>query len=160
MGLLALAIGWHSVNNQTTNFWIDAIPYLFFNTSLYFYTLLPDIHGDRKTNKQTLAVLKGKKVVINISTICYCGALISAYIFKDFFALFFMILTFPFIIFSFIKKDIAVTIIATKYAIFFFAAAICLKVPYFFIILISIFIITKWYFNIRFQYNYPNFKGE
>lgn len=160
MGFLAFAIGWHSLQEYTGSVWVDVLPYLFFNTALYFYTILPDVPGDKNSNKLTLAVIKGEKFVINISTLCFVVAIILTFILKDSFALFFILVTFPFSLYAFIKKEISSTIRATKFGIFFFSVVICLKLPHYFILLLTVFIMTKWYFKIRFQYNYPNFKGQ
>jgi len=160
MGWLAFSIGWFAVNDFGWLVFLDAIPYLFFNTALYFFTTIPDIEGDRKSKKRTLAVLFGEKYVINIAVACYVISLIASVILLDYPAIIFTTLSLPFFISVFRNKTIAAAIKTTKFSILFFALAVCLKIPFYFILMITIFGLTKWYFRMRFNYNYPNFKGD
>jgi 4-hydroxybenzoate polyprenyltransferase len=160
MGWLAFATGWLAVNQISLDLISDSLPYLLFNTALYFFTILPDVPGDKKSNKKTLAVLHGFNMVIFLAILCYLAGFILAFFLKDNFALIFSLGTLPFFVAVAIKRNIKATIRATKYGIFFFAFALWLKVPYYFLLHVVIFIFTRWYFNKRFKYDYPNFKGE
>jgi len=160
MGWLAFALGWFAVKPFGFSIIADSLPYLFFNTSLYFFTTLPDVPGDLKSGKKTLAVLHGSRFVINLALVSYSLSFIVAVLLDDWFALLIILLSLPFYINLFTKKEVNATIKTTKYAILFFAVAICLKIPFYFVLMIFIFAFTKWYFKNRFQYNYPNFKGE
>ncbi|KAA3617186.1 MAG: hypothetical protein D8M58_03650 [Calditrichaeota bacterium] len=160
MGWLAFAIGWFTTQTAGFSIIADSLPYLFFNTSLYFFTTLPDVPGDLKSGKKTLAVIHGTRFVINLALLSYVAGFIMAIILQDWFALIFIIASLPFFINMFTKKEVNATIKTTKYAILFFAFAICLKIPFYFVLMIIIFAFTKWYFINRFQYNYPNLKGE
>jgi 4-hydroxybenzoate polyprenyltransferase len=160
MGWLAFALGWLSVEPLSFLIIKDSLPYLFFNTSLYFFTTLPDVPGDLISGKKTLAVIHGSRFVINCALLSYSVSLFFAVLFQDWFALLFILLSLPFYIGLFSKKDVNSTIKTTKYAILFFTVAIYLKIPFYFVLSIIIFAFTKWYFKNRFHYNYPNFKGE
>ncbi len=160
MGWLAFALGWLAVEPLSFQIINDSLPYLFLNTSLYFFTTLPDVPGDLKSGKKTLAVIHGTRFVISLALLAYLFSLIAAILLKDKFALIFILLSLPFYVNLFTKKEVKATIKTTKYAILFFAVAICLKIPFYFVLMIILFAFTKWYFNNRFQYNYPNFKGE
>jgi 4-hydroxybenzoate polyprenyltransferase len=160
MGCLAFALGWVMAKPLGFSIFIDSIPYLFFNTSLYFFTTLPDVPGDLNSGKRTLAVLHGTRFVINLGLLTYLLGLVFAVYLQDWFALLFIVLSLPFYIYLFTKKEVNATIKTTKYAILFFAVVICLKIPFYFVLMIIIFTLTKWYFKIRFNYNYPNLKGE
>ena len=159
MGSLAFSVGW--LANQTINviLFIDLIPYLAFNTALYFFTTMPDREGDKQTDKKTLAVLYGITTLIRMAFLVYSIGLIFALYSGDIRALLFMILTLPFFVLTLIKNDQASAVRTTKFGIFFFAMTVCLKAPWYLLLLIGIFIITKWYFKDRFNFNYPNFKG-
>lgn len=160
MGWLAFALGWFTQQPLTFGIISDSLPYLFFNTSLYFFTTLPDVPGDLTSGKRTLAVLHGSRFVINLALLSYMVAFIIAIWLNDWFALSFILLSLPFYINLFTKKEVNATIKTTKYAILFFAVAICLKIPFYFVLMVFLFAFTRWYFKIRFRYNYPNFKGE
>lgn len=160
MGWLAFALGWLSVEPASFSIIKDSLPYLFFNTSIYFFTTLPDVPGDLKSGKKTLAVLHGSRFVINLALLSYTFSLIITILLQDWFALLFILLSLPFYINLFTKKETNATIKTTKYAILFFAVAISLKIPFYFVLIIIVLAFTRFYFVNRFNYNYPNFKGE
>jgi 1,4-dihydroxy-2-naphthoate octaprenyltransferase len=160
MGWLAFAIGW-SVNQLISlELIIDSLPYLLFNTALYLFTTLPDINGDKSTEKKTLAVKYGIKSVILAAFFLFGIGLLIAVILNDYQAMFFYILSIPFFIHTIISFDIIHTIKSTKYGILFFALSICFKMPLYFIIMLLGFFATKVYFRYRFNLNYPNFSGQ
>lgn len=160
MGWLAFALGWFTVNEDLTSFLKDSLPYLLFNTSLYLFTTLPDIKGDRISKKKTLAVIYGIKPVINLAALLYLLSIAGAFYAKDYWALMFILPALPFYLFTLADKRVELTTKTTKFAILFFAVAVCLKIPFYFVLMITMFMATRWYFQKRFNYDYPNFKGE
>ncbi len=119
MGFLAFALGWVMAKPLGLSIFIDSIPYLFLNTSLYFFTTLPDVPGDLNSGKRTLAVLHGTRFVINLGLLTYLLSLVFAVYLQDWFALLFIVLSLPFYIYLFTKKEVNATIKTTKYAILF-----------------------------------------
>jgi 4-hydroxybenzoate polyprenyltransferase len=160
MGWLAFSLGWLAVKEPGINLLIDSLPYLFFNTSLYFFTTLPDMAGDHKSAKNTIAVKHGIQPVILLAAASFLFSVMAGLLVGDYWALLFIIPSIPFYFYAITEKSIKSTIRTTKYAILFFALAICLKIPFYFLLMITIFAGTRWYFKNRFNYNYPNFKGE
>ena len=159
MGFLAFAIGWSAVNSGLIALLRDAVPYVLFNTALYFYTTLPDMKGDLQAAKNTFAVLFGFKRVIKWAFWIYMGGLISAFFLNDSMALLIMLLSLPFFLITVWNKDINSAVRNTKFSILFFAAAVCLKWPFYLAIMIALFFFTRWYYRVRFNFDYPNFKG-
>jgi len=160
MGWLAFAVGWSALYAPDLQLLADSLPYLFFNTSLYLFTLLPDREGDAQSNKKTLAVLKGEKKVINRALVLYfLGLLICAFL-NDKQALIFYLLSLPFYGLTLVRKNTESTIRTTKYAILFFALSICLRWPFYFLVMLAGFFMTKLYFKYRFDFDYPNFRGK
>lgn len=159
MGWFAFAIGWAAKNELSWLVLTDALPYLFFNTALYFYTTLPDVVGDRKSGKNTIAVLYGEKLTIRLAFILFLSSLFTAIYLKDLMILLVLVLAAPFFIMTIRNYSIHSTVRATKFAILFFAMVICFKLPFFFILMVLGFYLTRWYFKKRFNFNYPNFKG-
>ncbi len=161
MGFLAFCLGWFAAFPEfSQTLFIDALPYLFFNTALYFYTTLPDMEGDRASGKRTLAVQYGQKTIIVISFILFLFSLAAAFWLKDFLALIIVVPAIPFFLLTLFKQDTSSTIRATKFTILFFAVAVCLKVPFYFLIMVAGFFATRLYFKRRFDFDYPNFKGK
>ncbi len=160
MGFIAFAIGWSINNNLSFKIVIDSLPYVFFNTALYFYTTLPDIKGDESSGKNLLSVQYGKNKIINISSFLYLSGLILTFFLMDKFAIIIAIFSFPFFIMAFIDKKISSAVQTVKFTILFFALAVCMKWPFYLILMLSIYFFTRWYYANRFQFNYPNFKGN
>ena len=84
MGWLAFAIGWSAINKLQFAIVTDSIPYLFFNTSLYLFTTLPDIKGDRLSGKRTLAVIYGTEWLIFGAFILYLSGFVLSILHLDF----------------------------------------------------------------------------
>jgi 4-hydroxybenzoate polyprenyltransferase len=160
MGWLAFSIGWASNNPLSTQLIIDSLPYLFFNTALYLFTTLPDREGDKISGKKTLAVLFDIKNIIYLAFVFYALGFIVSIWSLDRQALIFYILTMPLFIKTIVGKEVEDTIRATKYGILFFSVSICLRWPAYFLMMITGYFSTKWYFKKRFNFDYPNFSGK
>lgn len=160
MGWLAFAIGWGAVHDLNVRLVSDSLPYLIFNITLYLFTTLPDTEGDRQSGKRTLAVLFGMKNVIRWAVSLYIiGLFISLYM-QDYQALIFYLLSIPFFGIIPFRMTTSDTIRATKFGIFFFAISVCIRFPYYFILMLIGFFGTQLYFKKRFDFNYPNFSGK
>ncbi len=159
MGWFAFALGWAAVNPLSVAVITDALPYVFLNTALYFFTTLPDMEGDRKSKKHTLAVLMGADIVIRLAFVFFVFSLISAWWLKDYTLLLIAALSAPFFIRALWTSAVSDAVRTTKFTILFFALVICFKLPFFFILMITGFYATRWYFKQRFNFDYPNFKG-
>ncbi len=160
MGWLAFGIGWSAKNQPGMQLIIDSLPYFCFNTALYLFTLLPDVKGDRESGKVTLAVVYGIKNIIRWAFVLYAVGLGTAIIALDYQALFFYLLSLPFFVKSVVTKEVPDTLRTTKYGILFFALSICLRWPYYLLLMVAGFFVTKWYFKHRFNFEYPNFAGK
>jgi len=159
MGWLAFVIGWSAKNLLSLDIIIDALPYLFLNTALYFYTTLPDMEGDRTAGKNTLAVRYGKKIIIRWAFAVFVLSLLFAILNKDWMILSVLLMAATFFIRTVRNYSIPSTVQTTKYTIAFFTLVICFKLPYFLILMLAGFFGTRWYFKQRFDFDYPNFNG-
>jgi 4-hydroxybenzoate polyprenyltransferase len=160
MGWLAFSIGWVSNNSIGFQLIIDSLPYLCFNTALYLFTTLPDRDGDKISGKKTLAVLFNIKNIIYLAFLLYLVGLFVSIWSIDRQALIFYILTLPLFIKTLVGQGVEDTIRATKYGILFFSISICLRWPAYFLMMVTGFFGTKWYFKRRFNFDYPNFSGK
>jgi 4-hydroxybenzoate polyprenyltransferase len=160
MGWLAFSIGW--VSNQEISFElvIDSLPYLCFNTALYLFTTIPDREGDKISGKKTIAVIFRIKNIIYPAIILFLIGILFSIWSTDRQALIFYILSLPLFINTLVSKKTENTIRATKYGILFFALSICLRWPAYFLMMVTGFFGTKWYFKNRFNFDYPNFAGK
>jgi 4-hydroxybenzoate polyprenyltransferase len=160
MGGLAFAIGWCARQPYEPGMIPDLLPYLLFNTALYFFTTLPDIEGDRQAGKKTLAVLFGPPLLIRTAFTFYVAGLILSILLKDIQSMIIYFLSLPFFIRTVLTLRITETLRATKFGILFFALTVCLQWPFYFILMVAGFYLTRFYYKFRFNFNYPNFSGK
>jgi uncharacterized membrane protein len=68
------------------------------------------------------------------------------------------------ILYSFIRLTFfpsrAQAIRTIKMTIFFFSFLICLKFPWYLLIMVLLFFFTRYYYRQRFKFDYPNFRGD
>lgn len=160
MGWIAFTIGWVVKADLNMNLIIESLPYFFLNTSLYFLTIVPDSKGDELSGKKTFCVRFGMKTTIRVSFLFYIVSLILCFILNDQFLLIVNLLILYWMFYLLLKVSIDNAIKAVKMAIFFFSIIICLKFPTYFLLMVGFFYLTKFYYQKRFQFNYPNFRGE
>ena len=160
MGWLAFALGWSYRQQLDWKVVWDALPYVFLNTALYFYTTLPDIGGDQAAQKQTLSVKYSLRAILTIAFVLFVLAVAFAVGLGDYTALSILALSAPFFITTIVRKTIQNAVRATKYTILIFALIVCLKWPYYFLLMAAGFYFTKWYYRKRFDFDYPNFSGN
>ncbi len=160
MGWLAFGMGWLTALPFSLTLFIASLPYLFFNTSLYFLTTMPDVKGDASSGKVTFPVKYGEKATVHLALFFLILAFITSLWHKNEFMLVVSILTWPFMIRLVVKKDVASAIVAVKAGILFFALLVCVKFPLFLLLMAVIFFFTRFYYKSRFDYDYPNFKGR
>lgn len=159
MGWLAFAAGWVIFSGLSISLIYHSLPYLFFNTSLYFLTTLPDMKGDASSEKFTFPVRYGTQTTIGFSLIFFIAALISSIIIGDLLILIVLILCGTLMIHLMVRKNIAAAILAIKMSIFSFCIVLSIKLPLFFVILAALFFLTRFYYKRRFHFDYPNFRG-
>lgn len=159
MGWFAFAIGWSVQHELSWYIIVDALPYVFLNTALYFFTTLPDLEGDRAAGKNTIAVVHGKKLSIRLAFLLFTFSIISSIINHDWMVFSVILMSATFFIRTLRNYSISATVQTTKYCIAFFTLVICFKLPYFFILMLAGFFGTRWYFKHRFNFDYPNFNG-
>jgi 4-hydroxybenzoate polyprenyltransferase len=160
MGWIAFGLGW--VNNGSVNndFFLQSLPYLFLNTALYLMTTIPDRKGDRASGKKTFAVAYGFSVTLYSAVTLYVLSLVASVLLNDQFLLIInvlLILNFLALVF---RPGVRGAVRFLKMAIFFFSIMVCFKFPLYFAVMVTVFIISRYYYRFRFQFEYPTFHGE
>lgn len=160
VGWIAFGLGWVLVQNINAVFLLRSLPYLFLNTGLYLLTTIPDAAGDCEAKKITFCVRYGTETTIWFAVGLFFLSFVSGIVLGD--ALIFIInlLTFFWVIQLLRKQNIAAVLKVVKMAIFFFSVAICFKFPAYFLLMVFLFYLTKFYYRKRFRFDYPNFRGE
>ena len=160
MGWLAFVTGWLVVQPLSVQLLLTSLPYLFFNTALYFLTTLPDMHGDESSHKITFPVRYGKNTTIYVSFICFVLALAFSIGLANEFMLMVSALTAPFYAMLLYKKSTSWSLFTIKAGISMFALWISVQFPLLLVAMAALFFFTRFYYKHRFQFDYPNFKGQ
>ena len=158
--LLVFSTGWLIYGIPEKNLWLHSLPYILGITAVYFFTTIPDINGDKKTNKITVAVQYGANKTIWFGFLCNVAAVITSALLKDFVIFIPTVLAMPFFIYSVFKKSNEQVLRTNKYGTLFLSIVICVRYPIYFLIIFFIFFFSKWYYKIRFGINYPSFKSS
>jgi 4-hydroxybenzoate polyprenyltransferase len=160
MGWLAFSLGWLLLQPFGVELMTSSLPYLFFNTALYFLTTLPDFEGDRASGKVSFPVRYGFSSTVFFSLLFYIAAATAGLLLKNEFILLVCLASLPFMIRLAGQRTTAAAVVAVKAGIAVFALLICFQFPLFLILLAAIFFMTKLYYKYRFHYDYPNFRGR
>ncbi len=160
MGAFAFAFGWIMVPLSVFDFVYDVLPYLFYNTALYFLTTIPDIEGDSRTGKQTMAVAYGVRATVFVSTGCFAAGIMSSVLGQDMNMLLPSLLLLPFYVTLIIRQTRERVIRTVKFGLFFFALMIGFYFPLYLVLIVIFFFVTRIYYKKRFNMIYPNFKGS
>lgn len=160
MGFLAFAYGWFVAADSWSGLLTNGVPYLFFNTSLYFLTTIPDASGDRDTRKQTICVVYGIPTTIRWGLAFEMAALISGVVLSDPVILIPTLVVLPLFLILLFRPERPLVIRTIKLGLFFFAISVAAYFPAFVILIVFFFFFTRWYYRRRFHITYPNFGGE
>jgi len=160
MGWLAFALGWFIHRELTLAFILASLPYLFLNTGLYLLTTLPDMTGDQSSLKQTFSVIFGFRKTVILAGLLYLLSLIVAIFLKDQIILVIDLLLFLYFIKMLIGMALSTSVKFIKMAIFFFSLLISFKFPFYLVIMIFVYFLTRYYYRQRFDFDYPNFRGN
>ena len=160
MGWLAFYLGWVLLKPLTFLFLIKSFSYVMLNTALYIFTTLPDVEGDKVAGKHTIGVKLGMVKSTYIAVILFAVGLFWGIFIKDSL----IVAIFVGGIFHFVrvilhpeKKEV---ISATKWMLFLYSFVTAMFFPWYFVLMLSAYLITRWYYKQRFDLDYPSFSRE
>jgi 4-hydroxybenzoate polyprenyltransferase len=160
MGWIAFALGWSLSRSLDLFLLVDSLPYLALNTSLYLLTTTPDAAGDEVAGKNTFCVSYGFKTTLIVSLLLYSFSLIFSIFGNDQLILLLNLL----VLYSFLRLVFSLSltqaVLTIKMTIFFFSFLICLKFPWYILLMVPLFFFTRFYYHQRFQFDYPHFRGD
>lgn len=160
IGWLAFVIGWVLLEPINSVLIIGSLPYLFFNTGLYFLTTLPDIEGDAASHKITFAVKYGLAVTVWMSIFSFLVAVSLALFLNDQLILMTLVLFTPFVIGMIIYRSVSSAIMVVKTGIVSFCLVVSVELPFYWVVMMALLLFTRYYYKRRFQFEYPNLKGD
>jgi 4-hydroxybenzoate polyprenyltransferase len=160
-GAAALTVfltGWSVRGNFEGIAFLQALPYIFALWSLYFFTTLPDIEGDKKADKITVGVKYGVKNCSRFALVCNILTIASALVLEEYYILAPALLALPFFAHAAVRGTINDAVRTTKMGLLFVALVFCYKFPGLLLLLLFVFFFSKWYYKIRFGIAYPSFE--
>jgi len=150
--------GWASAQALSGKSLLFSLPYMFAVGAVYLNTTVPDMEGDKRSGKITLAVKYGKEVGVVVSCILVLVGTIVSFLIKDIPFFIASALVFPFFLFSVFTKKNSNIVLSTKLSILFLSIAAGFFYPWYFALLILGFLGTRLYYKARFNYDYPTLK--
>ena len=155
-GLLTFLIGWQIVSELSWQAPQNAVPYLFAVGAVYFLTTIPDSAGDATVGKITFAVRFGNGPTILAALILELACVAAAIVLQDYLILFPALAALPFFISLTFQDDNAKIILAARLAILFLSVSVVVHFPVYALLMVSVYILSKWYYRRRFQLDYPS----
>ncbi len=160
MGVLAFWAGWSLVSELTMQAVAFAIPYLLFNTGLYFFTTLPDVEGDAATGKITFPVRFGQQFTLKLGLGLLLLSGIWAWWLREEMLMLIVFFTVPVMLQVIRRFSVRQAIVLLKWAILVFAVVIGTRFPLLFAIGGALYGISRYYYRIRFNMEYPTMKPQ
>lgn len=161
-GTVAFGAGWFLAGKDilSVEFFFNSLPYFFLMSAGSISSTLPDLDGDRAEGKKTTAVAFGVMNAHTIATICLCISAILALQTKDTVVLLCSLISFPFYILLYFKRNDIV--IESTYKIGGALCMVCAGVlfPAVLAFGLLVFIVTWLYFRIRHGVSYPSLVPE
>ncbi len=147
--------GWASAQILSGKSILFSLPYMFAVGAVYLNTTIPDMEGDKRSGKITLAVKWGKEKVVVFSCILVLVAIVMSFLIKDIPFFIASVLVFPFFLFGALTKKNNAVVLSTKLSILFLSIAAGFFYPWYFLILILGFTLTRFYYKARFNLDFP-----
>lgn len=159
-GYIVFSFGWMIFGQFSAKMLLHATPYVLGMLAVYFLTTLPDREGDKQADKITIAVKYDVKFVLYGAVLLDLFAIIVGMFLRDWVVLFPTVLILPFFINSAIKKTDAEVLRTNKIAALFLSLTICVRFPFYLLIITGLFFFSRWYYKARFNMNYPSFSNN
>lgn len=159
-GWLAFFIGWTSDKQPSQEMFMLSLPYFIFMAAVYINTTLVDFEGDKSSGLLTTGVYLGKNKASTISLLIVLLTLILSYIQRNWIIFSVVGVSLPLFIRASIKKDRKNFLISVQIPGWLFVIFLGLIYPYYLLFIICLYLLTKFYYKLRFNMNYPRLGEE
>ncbi len=140
-------LGWREI--------IRSFPYFFAVGGIYLNTTLPDVEGDRRAGKKTIAVVHGQRFAQGLALVFVLAATGISIFTRDYDFLLPAILALPFFALALDRRSVKCSIWGTKAALLLLSAAAALYYYWYVLILAAGFLAARIYYKRRFGVQYP-----
>jgi len=157
-GTLIYLIGHCAAGTSWLTGLIQSLPYFFAVGAVYIGTTAPDVDGDRKTGKRTIAVAYGEKATLYFAISLYCLAVMAGLLLTDIPFLIASLAAGPFYFWAVIVGSTKRIFMAIKISVVTLSLVACYFFPPYLPFLIILIIATRAYHKWRFNLDYPAIK--
>jgi 4-hydroxybenzoate polyprenyltransferase len=155
-GLGTFLIGWQVGLPPKTGAVVAAVPYMLAIGAVYLLTTIADRSGDALAGKRTFAVQYGPGQTIGLALVLELAACICAALLSDPVILIPALAALPLFVMARRSATIKSTVVASRSAILILCGAVVLCFPAYLALLFAVFLAAKWYYQRRFNLNYPS----
>ena len=158
-GYLVFAFGWLMTSPWHDKLWWLATPYVLGMVAIYFLTTIPDRSGDAAAQKVTMAVRYGDRTALSMGFAAHLLALGAGIWTRDWVVLLALLAVSPFFIITLRTLSLKNVLTTNKYAALFLSAVVCYRFPFYLLILVVVYYVSKWYYRKRFNLIYPSLQS-
>ena len=159
-GWLAFFIGWTADKSLSQEMFILSLPYFIFMAAVYINTTLVDIEGDLSSGLSTTGVYFGKNNAPLISLFIVLLTLIISFMQNNWIIFSIVGISLPLFVRACLKKNRKEFLISVQVPGWLFVIFLGLIYPYYFLFIVFIYLLTKFYYKNRFNMNYPRLGEE
>jgi 4-hydroxybenzoate polyprenyltransferase len=156
-GTLPFVAGYVTAGGVIGSGFVYSIAYFFAVAAVFIGTTIPDIPGDKKVGKITPGVVLGIKVSTILMALCLAISLTLALAFNDLLLAIVAGMCLPFYIIAVFKPGERWAVMSIKVSILLLSVAACVLFWPYTVILVMLFISTRYYYRKRFDLVYPRF---
>ncbi len=159
-GSLVFLIGWCANSRFSSGALVYSIPYLLAVGAIYLNTTIPDKEGDRKSGKITLAVKRGDFFTKLVSVVFCFLSFVFSVILRDYPLLIVALFSVFLFVYMLFTESLKTVTLVTKLSVFGLSVAAGIFHAWYFILLLSLYTISRIYYKVRFGMNYPTLLGQ
>lgn len=173
-GFLAFAVGWLTIKDFSLNTFIYSIPYILAVGAVFVNATVLDIKGDKEAGEITTGVYLGERKALLLALVLVVGSLASSVVLSDFVCLPCAAIASIFFFWAYRVKNKTqklssseeetlqsikgerTVLISVRFSVPLLAIAVCVIYPWFFVLLLLVFFLSRFYYKRRFNFVYPS----
>jgi 4-hydroxybenzoate polyprenyltransferase len=160
-GMINFAVGWLLVREFDSSMFSQFLPYFLSISAVFINTTIVDIEGDRKARDITSGVFLGPRLSHLLSTLLMAGAIITAFMRRDYVCLIPAAVSFPLFVYTawYVSKNNRehrkATIASFRLPGVLFTLITCVLYPVYSLIILAVLVAMRVYYKRRFGMTYP-----
>ena len=160
-GMINFAVGWLLLREFELPMFGQFVPYFLSICAVFINTTIVDIEGDKKANEKTTGVFLGASLAHVVSMLVMCGAIVSAYLQRDYICLIPAAVSLPLFIYAALyclknnRVSRKATIASFRLPGLLFTIITCILYPIYFLIVLAVLVAMRIYYKLRFNMTYP-----